>query len=147
METNHLSEEPLYSISTTAKLLNVSVHTLRMYEREGLIVPYRKESHHRLYSQSDINRLQCIRSSINNKKVSIAGIQTLFSMIPCWDIKPCSVEDRKNCQAFANHSKPCWMFEHQENVCAKKECRGCIVYKDYAECGKIKESIIHLSIK
>ncbi|MCJ7553068.1 MAG: MerR family transcriptional regulator, partial [Ignavibacteriaceae bacterium] len=30
-----------------------------MYEREGLILPYQKDTGHRLYSDSDIDRLQC----------------------------------------------------------------------------------------
>lgn len=145
MHTN--PESPLFSISTAAKILNISVHTLRMYEREGLVVPYRKESKHRLYSQSDINRILCIRHAINSDKLSIAGIQTIYSLIPCWDIKNCSETDRKNCNAYQNHSKACWMFHHNDNICANAECRDCSVYKDYGECKNIKESIIKLSGK
>ncbi len=140
-------EEPLYSISKAAKILDISVHTLRMYEREGLIVPHRKESNHRLYSRSDIQRLICIRNSINVSKLSIAGIQTIYSMIPCWSIKNCEASDRENCEAYRNHSKACWMYKHKENECSNDQCRDCLVYKDYADCGKIKESIINLSRK
>jgi len=138
-------EEPLFPISIAAKILNISVHTLRMYEREGLIVPFRKESKHRLYSQSDINRLICIRRAINVDKLSITGIQVIYSLIPCWDIKKCSENDRMNCEAYINHSKACWMYKHKDNSCTENICRECIVYKDFAECGKIKESIIKLS--
>jgi predicted site-specific integrase-resolvase len=46
MELNYF--EPVFSISTAAKLLDVSVHTLRMYEREGLIIPFKKDSSQRL---------------------------------------------------------------------------------------------------
>jgi MerR family transcriptional regulator, heat shock protein HspR len=145
MNTN--TEEPLYTISTAAKILNISVHTLRMYEREGLIVPFRKESNHRLYSRSDIQRLICIRNAINVDKLSIAGIQTIYSMIPCWDIKKCSLEDREICEAYKNHTKACWMYKHTKNNCSTDECRDCTVYKDYSECSKIKESIINLSRK
>jgi len=144
---NYDNDEPLYSISTAAKLLSISVHTLRMYEREGLIIPFKKESRHRLFSQSDIQRVICIRHAINNSKISIAGIQTIFSLIPCWEMKGCTQKERMNCKAFNNHSKPCWMFRHIDNSCSEKGCRECVVYKDYAECGKIKESIINLSGK
>ena len=41
---------PKYTISSAATLLGISVHTLRMYEREGLIIPFKKESGQRLYS-------------------------------------------------------------------------------------------------
>lgn len=138
---------PIFSISTAARLLKISVHTLRMYEREGLIVPFRKESGHRLYSQADINRLVCIRKAINISKLSIAGIQTVYSLIPCWNIKKCSETDRQNCSAYSCHTKACWMYDHKNNICANEECRDCPVYKDYAECGTIKESIIKLSEK
>ncbi len=143
MHTNF--DQPVFSISTAAKILNISVHTLRMYEREGLVVPYRKESKHRLYSQSDIDRIQCIRRAINSDKLSIAGIQTIYSMIPCWNIKQCSENDRKNCEAFQSHSKACWMFQHSTNICSKAVCRDCSVYKEFGECKNIKESIIKLS--
>jgi MerR family transcriptional regulator, heat shock protein HspR len=141
---NSGNDDPLYTISTAAKLLEISVHTLRMYEREGLIVPFKKESNHRLYSRSDIQRLICIRKAINIEKLSIAGIQTIFSMIPCWSIKGCSHQDQLNCLAFSSFSKPCWMINHKNNICENQVCRECIVYKNYPECGKIKESIVHL---
>ncbi len=31
--------QPKYKISEAAKILGISVHTMRMYEREGLIIP------------------------------------------------------------------------------------------------------------
>lgn len=133
---------PLYTISNAAKLLEISVHTLRMYEKEGLIIPFKKESNHRLYSRADIERLRCIRRAINESKISIAGIKTIYSLIPCWEITKCNSEDRKNCEAFKNHSHPCWMFKHKNNSCENKNCRQCDVYNKFAECVKIKELIV-----
>lgn len=138
-------EKPLYSIGKTAKLLNISVHTLRMYEKEGLIVPFKKTTSHRLYSQSDIEKVNCIRSAINDKKLSIAGIKFVYSLIPCWNIVKCSVQERNNCQAYIMNAEPCWTYKHNNNVCAETECRTCIVYKEYTDCHKVKESIRNLS--
>lgn len=140
-------ETPLFPISVAARLLNISVHTLRMYEREGLIVPFKKESNHRLYSQEDIDRLQCIRKAINESKISINGIKTIYSLIPCWDITNCSEQDRKNCAAYKSHTQPCWTYKHKDNICENLECRNCSVYRNYAECEKIKESITNISRK
>ena len=78
-------EEPIYPIRIAAKLLNISVHTLRMYEKEDLILPYKKSSNHRLYSRNDIDRINCIRSAINDSKISINGIKTIYAMMPCWE--------------------------------------------------------------
>ncbi len=141
METDDRFEEPVYSISIAAKLLNISIHTLRMYERENLIIPFKKESNHRLYSQSDIERLSCIRRAINELKISIAGIKTIYSLIPCWKVVNCSEEDRNNCQAFISHSNPCWSYDHKNNICEGHECRECTVYKDFTDCKTIKEKI------
>lgn len=140
METNN-KEFPLYTISTAAELLGISIHTLRMYEREGLVLPFKKESGHRLYSDDDIDRIRCIRKAINETKISIAGIKTIYSLIPCWKLIGCPDEKKVKCQAFNSHSQPCWTFQHNGNVCATNDCKKCTVYKDYSECGKIKESI------
>ena len=138
-ETN--KNEPIYPIRTAAKILNISVHTLRMYEKENLIIPFQKSSSHRLYSQSDIDRINCIRSSINESKISINGIKTIYSMMPCWMVLNCSKEDRRRCNAFLMHSEPCWAVKSEGTICASKNCRICSVYKDFGECGSIKNFI------
>jgi len=138
------SEQPLFPISTAAKLLNISVHTLRMYEREGLILPFKKKTNHRLYSYADIERLSCIRKAINEYKISIAGIKTIYSLIPCWQILNCNKEDRESCKGYSSHSDPCWSLKHENNYCEKLECRECSVYKDYTECGDIKRVITEM---
>ncbi len=141
METDDRFEEPVFPISVAAKLLSISVHTLRMYEREGLIIPFKKETNHRLYSRADIERLTCIRRAINEYKISIAGIKTIYSLIPCWKIVNCSEDDRKNCEAYSSHTNPCWSYNHKNNICENLECRECRVYKDFSECQTIKESL------
>jgi MerR family transcriptional regulator, heat shock protein HspR len=135
------SDAPLYHIGVVAELLRISVHTLRLYEREGLVIPFKKDSRHRLYSQNDIIRLECIRDSITKKKFSISSIKTLYSMIPCWSIKKCSDVDRQNCEAYSGMMDPCWTYKHKGNVCESNECRTCDVYKMHNRCESIKESI------
>lgn len=136
---------PVYSIGTVARILGVSVFTLRMYEREGLILAEKSESNQRRYSQNDVERLKCIRRAITEQKFGIAGIKTIFSMIPCWTIAHCSEEDRKNCEAYTGHAGPCWSYRHKNNTCATRGCRDCAVYKDFADCRKVKQSIINIS--
>jgi MerR family transcriptional regulator/heat shock protein HspR len=135
-------ELPVFTISAAAKILNISVHTLRMYEREGLIIPYKKSTNHRLYSHSDIERLRCIRRAINEMKISIAGIKTIQSMIPCWKIKGCTEEKRSHCQAYNSHSRPCWTYNSKSNSCSWNSCKTCEVYRNFTECSTIKECII-----
>ena len=138
------SQEPQYKISIAADILGISVHTLRMYEREGLIIPFKKDSSQRLYSDKDLERLNCIRTAINQEKISIEGIKRIFSLVPCWAIVKCSEIDKKNCEALNGHAKPCWTFKHENNYCTNRECRECEVYNDYGNCGVIKEKLKEL---
>ena len=137
-------DNPKYTISNAAKLLGISVHTLRMYEREGLIIPFKKESGQRLYSDQDINRIVCIRNSIKSEKLNIQGLRKILSLIPCWAIVNCSEEDRQNCDAYSTFSKPCWIYNHTKNMCKVKDCRDCEVYKGFGTCESIKNKLKEL---
>ncbi|MGK9476509.1 MerR family transcriptional regulator [Melioribacter sp. OK-6-Me] len=137
--------EPIFPIGTAAKIIGISVHTLRMYEREGLIIPYKKESKQRLFSKADIERIECIRKAINDSKISINGIKSIYSLIPCWEIVNCSEEDRQNCKSYKSHGEPCWNITHPRTMCAEKDCRKCDVYNKYTQCGEIKELIKSIS--
>ncbi len=144
MNLNFPESEPVFPIRTAAKLLKISVHTLRMYEREGLIIPFKKSTNQRLYSQKDLERIECIRGAIKNDKLSIRGIVKIFSLIPCWKIAGCTAEDRINCTAYSGHSIPCWMVHHKNNFCEDRNCRTCEVYTNYGKCSSIKEKIKEL---
>lgn len=141
MNDQNVSDNPVYTISTAASLLHISVHTLRMYEREGLIIPFKKDSNQRLYSDKDLERMRCIRATITEEKIGIEGIRRLLSVIPCWAIVKCSAKDRKNCTAYNGYSKPCWMLKHKNNVCAMKDCRACEVYASFSNCRSIKDKL------
>jgi MerR family transcriptional regulator/heat shock protein HspR len=136
----------LYSIGEAADLLGVSVPTLRMYEREGLILPLRKASRHRLFSEADLERIRCLRETINEKKVSIAGIKRLLALIPCWKIKNCPPHERNACPALLNDETPCWTVATKSCKCSSTECRLCPVYMDVASCDELKKTIVFSTI-
>lgn len=138
------TSKPQYKISHAAEMLGISVHTLRMYEREGLIIPFKKDSKQRLYSDKDIDKIKCIRNAINEDKISIEGIKRVFALIPCWAIVGCSYKDKKSCQAMNGHNKPCWMYKHKNNLCTDRDCRECVVYNEYGNCEAIKEKLKEL---
>lgn len=50
-----------YLIGEFSSITGVSIHTLRYYEKEGLIVPGRKENGRRSYSDGDILWIQFIK--------------------------------------------------------------------------------------
>jgi len=144
--TSLQNDIPKYSIGTAAKMLNVSVQTLRLYEAEGLLLIHKTEGRQRLYSESDIDRIRCIRKAINEDKISIGGIKQIQGLIPCWDITHCSDAERSECPVFRNRSGGCWNQDHQHSVCASKECRLCEVYKLSSDCEQIKSLIFRSSL-
>lgn len=141
---NDFLNDPIYTISNAAKLLEISVHTLRMYEREGLIIPFRKKSNQRLYSDKDLERIRCIKTTINVQKINIEGIRRILSLLPCWAIIDCSKNDKVNCDYYKNYEKPCWMINHKNNICKDKICRDCEVYKSFGNCASIKNKLREL---
>lgn len=139
-------DQPKYTISNAAKLLGISVHTLRMYEREGLIIPFKKDSGQRLYSDSDVERLSCIRRAINEDGLNIEGVKRVLSLIPCWGILSCPVEDKLKCEAYNGHSQPCWILKNKSSHCIDKDCRECEVYLRYGNCQSLKQKLKELIV-
>jgi MerR family transcriptional regulator/heat shock protein HspR len=143
MENTNNDKTPLHTIGSVARILGVSVQTLRMYERRGLILAQKSAGNQRLYSQSDIERLKCIRMSISKHKVSIEGIRRIQSMIPCWENVQCPMEQRVECPAFAESDAGCWTYKHKSNVCAGRDCLHCNVYLLAGDCEQIKSLVHH----
>jgi MerR family transcriptional regulator/heat shock protein HspR len=132
---------PQHPIGTVAKKLGISVETIRLYERRGLILATKTEGNQRLFSQSDIERLQCIRGAINEHKISIEGIRRIQSFVPCWEHIGCTKVQQANCPAFHRPDAGCWTYKHKQNSCADRECRNCTVYQLSGDCDKIKSLI------
>jgi len=106
-------EDKFYPIGMVARIFSISVASLRLYEAEGLIIPFKSKGGHRLYSDEDLKRIKCIRNMIEDKGLNLAGIRMMLSTIPCWELKPCSMKDRKSCDAFYTTLVPCWMVENK----------------------------------
>lgn len=50
-----------YSIGTFSVLIDLSIDTLRYYEKEGLIIPKRNETNQRIYNDSDVVWMEFIK--------------------------------------------------------------------------------------
>jgi len=69
-----------YMISSVAELYKVHPQTLRLYERHGLIKPSRSDGNTRLYTQSDIERLEVVLNLARDMGVNLAGIEIILNM-------------------------------------------------------------------
>ena len=72
-------KQPLLVISVVAKMLNVHPQTLRLYEREGLITPYRTKRT-RLYSLDDVERLAMILRLTRELGVNRSGVEIILRL-------------------------------------------------------------------
>jgi len=138
MKTKTVTKHILYPIGVVAQMFNISVATLRLYEAEGLIIPHKSKGKHRQYSESDIKRIRCIRNMIDTEGLNLAGIRMMLSAIPCWELKPCTEEDRANCDAYTSSSKPCWLVDVKGEICSTANCHECNVYMHSSDCTDIK---------
>lgn len=135
--------EPLLSIGMASKKLGVSPEALRLYEKEGLLVTHKTETGRRLYSQNDMEWIECFRDQILNNKMNIAGIRLLLALMPCWDLKPCTKSEQENCPAYKNSQIVCWMTkEHQCDACKGINCRDCLVYREACQAGKLDKMYV-----
>jgi MerR family transcriptional regulator/heat shock protein HspR len=69
-----------YMISAVAEMYEIHPQTLRLYEREGLLLPSRTEGNTRLYTDEDLERLEFILSLARDLGVNIAGIAIVLQM-------------------------------------------------------------------
>ncbi len=72
-------DQPLFMISVVSRMLRVHPQTLRLYEREGLITPSRTKRQ-RLYSESDVERLNFIIELTRELGVNKAGVDIILRM-------------------------------------------------------------------
>jgi len=73
--------EPRYVISVAARMLGTQTHTLRYYEKIGIIEPYRSQGNIRLYSERDIALLNRIKPLVDDMGINLAGVEVILRMI------------------------------------------------------------------
>ena len=136
--------EPILGIGVAARKLGVSPELLRLYEKEGLIITYKTKSGHRLYSEKDLEWIECFRRQITDNRMNIAGIRMLLALMPCWKLKSkCTRRDCQNCKAYKNSNVVCWTLDDQgSKICQEESCRDCLVYENACTAGKLERSYI-----
>lgn len=69
-----------YTISAVAEQYGVHPQTLRMYEREGLLKPFRSVGNTRYYSDRDLERLEMILTLTRDMGVNLAGVEVILNL-------------------------------------------------------------------
>jgi MerR family transcriptional regulator/heat shock protein HspR len=75
-------KEPVrtYHISSVASRYDIHPQTLRLYEREGLLLPSRSEGNTRLYTDEDLKQLEIILNLVRDLGVNLAGVEVVLNM-------------------------------------------------------------------
>ncbi len=74
-------EDALYIISIAARLADMHPQTLRKYDREGLVSPYRTEGSRRLYSEKDLDQLQVVRRLSEDLGLNLNGVGLVLELV------------------------------------------------------------------
>ena len=77
---NPQDTEPIYVISIAARMVGVQTHTLRYYEKLGIIEPSRSLGKIRLYSNRDIAQLRRVKTLMDDLGVNLAGVEVILRM-------------------------------------------------------------------
>jgi len=72
--------EPRYVISVAARIIGVQTHTLRYYERIGVVSPCRSRGNIRLYSDEDILLLKRVKTLMDDLGVNLAGVEVILRL-------------------------------------------------------------------
>lgn len=138
MHPRHTYTEPIYTIGIAAKKVGLSIPALRLYETEGLILTYKTETGRRLYSDLEIEKINCIHSMVQKLGLNYEGIRRIMAMVPCWKMRNCSKDIRSTCNICSTRTGPCW---NEKNKCAHSidDCRQCDVYIKMTHCEDIQK--------
>ncbi len=73
------TRKAVFVISVAAELAGMHPQTLRIYERKGLIDPFRTPGGTRRYSQDDIERLQLIQD-LTGQGLNLEGVRRVIAL-------------------------------------------------------------------
>jgi len=129
-----------YKIGEVARMQGIAVETIRMYEREGLLLVEKTPAGQRIFDRDDVHWIECIRRLIKEKGLNIEGIRRLLALLPCWNLRPCPEAERSGCPALLGAAQPCWtMKERIPEFCRAENCRTCKVYQNAIHCANLKK--------
>lgn len=129
-------------IGTVARHFGISVDLLRLYEREGLVIPLKSSRGTRYYTEHDYIWIGTVLRLVREARLNFAGIRHLLALIPCWEIRHCGFDSKKNCPVIADGARPCWANRSCCPVVSAQDCYFCTVYRAAPECENLKALLV-----
>ncbi|HWR36112.1 MAG TPA: MerR family transcriptional regulator [Clostridia bacterium] len=129
-------------IGAVARHFNISVDLLRLYEREGLLIPIKSQKGTRYFTEQDYVWIATVLRLVREARLNFAGIRHLLALLPCWEMRQCGFEKNGNCPIVKDSTAPCWT----NRVCCRpgevKDCYGCSVYRSAPQCENLKALLV-----
>ena len=125
-------------IGAVAHHFGVSVDLLRLYEREGLLLPIKSPRGTRYYTDHDYPWITMVLRLVREAHMNLASIRHLLAALPCWRIRHCGFESKKGCPVISDESRPCWSNRASCPVVCAQDCYFCPVYRSAPECENFK---------
>jgi len=127
-------------IGNVARHFNISVDLLRLYEREGLLIPIKSSKGTRYYTERDYPWIETLLRLVRDYRLNFAGVRHLLALLPCWDLNQCENEQRNNCAVTAQSTSPCWV----NHTCCwpGKDCYECEIYRSAPACENMKSVLL-----
>jgi len=72
-------DEGLFPISVVTELTGIGPHTLRGYERAGLLRPARTDGGMRLFSGDDVARARRV-ATLSGERINLAGVRRILAL-------------------------------------------------------------------
>jgi DNA-binding transcriptional MerR regulator len=127
-------------IGEVAKRFSISVDLLRLYEREGLVIPLKSPKGTRYYTELDYPWIETVMRLVREARLNFAGIRHLLALLPCWNINRCG-QDKKDCSLIEDATAPCWI-NHEHCKSATEDCYFCRVYRSAPSCENLKALLV-----
>lgn len=127
-------------IGTVARHFGVSVDLLRLYEREGLLIPIKSPKGTRYFTELDYPWITTLLRLIREERLNFVGIRHLLALLPCWEIRGCGESRKHECNITAGASAPCWTLRA---CCSSEDCYDCPVYRSASQCKNLKAFVVN----
>jgi len=127
-------------IGEVARHFEVSVDLLRLYEREGILIPLKSSKGTRYFTELDYAWIATVLRLVREEGLNFAGIRHLLALLPCWNIRDCGELRSHNCSIVSRPAEPCWM---KHNCCNPGDCYSCDVYRSASRCEDLKSFLVN----
>lgn len=125
-------------IGAVARHFSVSVDLLRLYEREGLLIPIKSQKGTRYFAERDFVWIGTILRLVREAGLNFAGIRRLLALLPCWEIRGCPYPRKQDCPVVSDATAPCWANRACACSGSSQECYSCPVYRSAPSCENLK---------